>query len=53
MTDCGEEVVGCERFADLGRVEVKRSHAVGFQPNAHGEGASAEEIGSLNAFEGG
>ena len=39
LADGGEEVVGGQRLAHLGRVDVQRRHAVGLEPDAHGEGA--------------
>ena len=51
--DGGEVVIRAERGADLRRGDIQRGHAVGLQPDAHGEGARAEDIRALHAADGG
>ena len=48
----GEEVVGGQRLAHLGRADVEGRHPVRLEPDAHGEGAGAENIGPLHPFDG-
>ena len=51
--DGGEVVVGGQRLTHLDRADVERGHALGLEPDAHGEGAGAEDVGALHAFDGG
>ena len=51
--DGGEVIVGGERGADLGRADVERGHDLGLEPDAHREGAGAENLGALHAGHGG
>ena len=48
--DGGEEVVGGQRVANLGGVDVQRRHAVGLEPDAHGKGAAAQDVRPLHAL---
>ena len=48
----GQKVVGRQGLAHLDRADVEGGHAIGFEPDAHGKGAGAEDIGALNAFDG-
>jgi hypothetical protein len=52
LADGGEEVLGGEGAADLGGAEVERGHALGLEPDAHGEHAAAEDVGFLHAGHG-
>ena len=49
----GQEVVGGQGLTHLRRADVERRHPVGLEPDAHGEGAGAEDVGPLHALEGG
>jgi hypothetical protein len=48
----GQEVVGGQGLAHLDRADVEGGHAFGFQPDAHGKGAGAEDVGPLDALKG-
>ena len=47
-----QEVVGCQSGANLGRTDVEGRHPLRFEPDAHGEGARAEDIGPLHPLDG-
>ena len=49
--DRGKEVVGRERLADLRRAYVERGHPFRLEPDAHGKGATAENLRPLHAGE--
>ena len=53
VAEGGQVVVGGQRLAHLGRADVVGGHAFGFEPDAHGKGAAAEDVGALHAFDGG
>ena len=47
------KLLAASACADLGRADVERRHPVGLEPDAHGEGAAAQDVRALHAFEGG
>ena len=49
VADGGQVVVRGERRADLRRADVERRQPVGLEPDAHREGAAAEDVGALHA----
>jgi len=49
----GEVVVPRQRVAHLRRGDPKRRHPVRLQPDPHGEGAVAEDVGALHPLDGG
>ncbi len=49
--DRRKKIIGRERLADLRRADVERGHPIGFKPDAHGEGAPAENLRPLHAGE--
>ena len=53
LADGRQVVVRGERCADLRGADVQGRHAVGLQPDAHGEGAGAQDVGALHALDGG
>ena len=42
-------IVRRQRRADLRRADIERRHPIRFQPDAHGEGAAAENLRPLHA----
>src|SRR5205823_2180152 len=42
---------GGERLADRHRADVERGHPIGLEPDAHGKGAGAEDVGALHALD--
>ena len=49
----GQEVVGGQGLAHLGRADVEGGHPIGLEPDAHGKGARAEDVGPLHPLDGG
>ena len=49
--DGGKEIIVGQRQANLVRADVERGQAVGFEPDAHGEGAAAQDVRALHAFQ--
>ncbi len=47
--DGGQVIVPRKRSPDITRADVEGGHAFRFHPNAHGESASAENVGFLHA----
>ena len=45
-------VVGRQGLAHLHRADMVGGHGVGLEPDAHGEGAGAEDVGPLHPLEG-
>jgi hypothetical protein len=50
--ECGQEVVRRKRLAHLGRADVQGRHPLGFEPDPHGKGAAAEDVGPLHPGDG-
>ena len=49
VADGGEKIISRKRVADLGRADVERRHPLRLHPDAHREGASAENVRFLHA----
>src|SRR5207342_2175764 len=52
LAQCGQDVVGLQRVEDIARGDLERGHAVRLHPYAHGEGATADDLGTLHAGNG-
>ena len=48
----GQEVVRGQRLAHLGRADVEGGHPLGLEPDPHGKGAGAEDVGPLHPGDG-
>ena len=48
-----KRIVGCQRLADVRRAHSERRHAFRLQPGTDGEGLPAQDLGTLNAIDGG
>ena len=49
VADSREKIVSRQRVADLGGTDIQCRHPVGLHPDAHREGASAQNVGPLHA----
>ena len=52
LAEGGQEIVGGQCLAHLGRADVERRHAIGLEPDAHCKGAGAQDVRPLHAPDG-